>query len=246
MTNYVSELNSIKCLDSFSLSSKIPLPPSIHTTYTCTISHMNTLTINLLATLFCFVLQLSATGKRMRPAPLKDTIYVLELEQGKYYVGKTTKPVQVRFSEHKWGKGAAWTRKYRPIRILYTEDSQDVAKDPRHAENIIVKETMWDKGIQNVRGGPYVRMDLEDWIVESIEWERASFSDECFKCRQKGHFAGQCELSDTDEDLEGEEEDNVLSCSRCARPLQTHTSGSCFWKTDILGNRISAPQLKLL
>lgn len=46
-------------------------------------------------------------------------LYILKLEQGKYYVGITTKDPERRFLEHKNNiRSAAWTRKYKPIKIL--------------------------------------------------------------------------------------------------------------------------------
>ena len=43
-------------------------------------------------------------------------IYILELEDGKYYVGKSIDPIQ-RFEQHASGEGSAWTRKYKPVAV---------------------------------------------------------------------------------------------------------------------------------
>jgi predicted GIY-YIG superfamily endonuclease len=40
-----------------------------------------------------------------------ETVYVLQLEDGKYYVGKTA-DLPKRFKEHREGNGAAWTINY--------------------------------------------------------------------------------------------------------------------------------------
>lgn len=45
-------------------------------------------------------------------------LYALALEEGKFYVG-ITKEFARRYAEHKMGKGAAFTRKYHPIKIVY-------------------------------------------------------------------------------------------------------------------------------
>lgn len=45
------------------------------------------------------------------------TIYILELENQKYYVGKTENP-EVRIDSHFQGEGSVWTKKYKPIRVL--------------------------------------------------------------------------------------------------------------------------------
>ena len=44
-------------------------------------------------------------------------IYVLELENNKYYIGKTDNP-QFRLESHFNSNGAAWTKKYKPINII--------------------------------------------------------------------------------------------------------------------------------
>ena len=38
-------------------------------------------------------------------------IYILKLEGGNYYVGKTDNPTK-RYQEHVEGKGSAWTKKW--------------------------------------------------------------------------------------------------------------------------------------
>jgi predicted GIY-YIG superfamily endonuclease len=45
--------------------------------------------------------------------------YLLELENGMYYVGIATN-VQRRFERHSRGKGAKWTTIHKPVRILET------------------------------------------------------------------------------------------------------------------------------
>ena len=44
-------------------------------------------------------------------------VYVLELENKKYYVGKTTN-FDERFKQHKNGVGSFWTKKYKPIKVV--------------------------------------------------------------------------------------------------------------------------------
>ena len=47
----------------------------------------------------------------------KTNIYILRLEGGKYYVGKSDNPTK-RYQEHLNGSGSAWTKKYPPISVL--------------------------------------------------------------------------------------------------------------------------------
>ena len=56
-------------------------------------------------------------------------IYILKLEQDKYYIGKTTDPER-RLGEHLSGAGAAWTKLYKPIeRIELIPDCDEYDED---------------------------------------------------------------------------------------------------------------------
>ncbi len=44
-------------------------------------------------------------------------IYILELIKNKYYVGKTTNQ-KFRFEQHLNPVGSAWTKKYKPIKLI--------------------------------------------------------------------------------------------------------------------------------
>ena len=46
------------------------------------------------------------------------SIYVLELEGNRYYVGKTT-DTNARIKRHFKGYGAEYTRKFKPVKIEY-------------------------------------------------------------------------------------------------------------------------------
>lgn len=103
-------------------------------------------------------------------------LYVLKLEDDKWYVGITSKSPEERFYEHLHHKRAAyWTMKYKPLEIEITEDLGVVSKE--HAEkyeNKITRLLMKERGLNNVRGGdlrsttPYVIrfgyiFDKEGW-----------------------------------------------------------------------------------
>jgi hypothetical protein len=78
-------------------------------------------------------------------------IYVLRLEQRKFYVGKTDLPVQRRFLEHRRGRGAEWTRRFPPIAI-----DLEIRETSPYCEDKTVKQYMGMFGIENVRGGSYL------------------------------------------------------------------------------------------
>lgn len=121
-------------------------------------------------------------------------IYVLQCRdrysgQYKYYIGKTTIDVRIRFQQHQNAvlNNCAWTAKYKPVTILETIKSNDPLD-----ENKITKKYMMKYGIDNVRGGSYTKIELEDWMIKSLEHEFASAKDMCYKCNEKGHFIKNC------------------------------------------------------
>lgn len=92
-------------------------------------------------------------------------LYILKLENEKWYVGITSKTPEARFREHQLGiRGAYWTKVHKPIEIEKFEDLGIVSKE--HAEtyeNTITRQLMKEKGLNNVRGGDLT--NTEDYIV---------------------------------------------------------------------------------
>lgn len=82
-------------------------------------------------------------------------LYVLKLEQGKYYVGITSKSVEARFAQHKKGfAGASWTKKYKPLEIYYSQDLGVVTKEKAELfEAKTTRKYIEKYGLDNVRGG---------------------------------------------------------------------------------------------
>lgn len=85
-------------------------------------------------------------------------LYVLELEDGKYYVGMT-RDVDKRFARHARRKGANWTKLHAPIRILRRENTKLTDEyEVAILENELTFETAIQYGLDNVRGGGYCQM----------------------------------------------------------------------------------------
>jgi len=135
-------------------------------------------------------------------------IYVLECQQGKYYVGKSA-DVMKRYEQHKDGSGSAWTKKYKPIKM-----NKIVSDVSPFEEDKVVKEYMLKYGPDNVRGGSYSQMVLDAATLNLLQKELWGASDKCMKCGKSGHFASKCYSKVVDEES-SEAEVNMFECERC-------------------------------
>jgi predicted GIY-YIG superfamily endonuclease len=185
-----------------------------------------------------------------------ESLYVLELAGGKYYVGKSADVIK-RFDQHKNGTGCAWTKKHVPIKLLETRPITSP-----HDENNVTKDLMKKYGVDKVRGGAYTAVDLPEEQEDAIRHELRAAHDTCYKCGKTGHFANQCKRKssfsgscgcgrsflDFDEFLShnrmcigraaaaAKAEETPSCCSRCGR--NTHTASSCYAKTHMRGHSL--------
>ena len=86
-------------------------------------------------------------------------LYILELENDKYYVGITRNGLENRITQHFTGDGAKWTRKHHPVSI-HDYYMFDVDFDIEFLENTITLKLMNKKGWENVRGGSWCMVDM--------------------------------------------------------------------------------------
>jgi hypothetical protein len=117
----------------------------------------------------------------------KVNIYALQLENGKYYVGKTSKNICERYQEHLKGEGSAWTRKYRPVCVL--EEFNNVTD---FDEDKITKMYMAEYGIENVRGGAYCRMEMPNSLTKLLYREIWHAQNRCLECGSRVHYVAKC------------------------------------------------------
>ena len=83
----------------------------------------------------------------------KCTVYVLECEEGKYYVGSTQNRKR-RWKQHQRGRGSQWTRLYKPLRVI-REEKRIPHKFLLGLESKITAECMLQFGVNNVRGSMF-------------------------------------------------------------------------------------------
>ena len=113
-------------------------------------------------------------------------IYVLELHNGKYYIGKTNNP-QFRLNRHFNYFGSEWTKIYKPINVLELRPNCD-----DYDEDKITLQYMDKYGIDNVRGGSFVTVQLDKSTKETLKLMSKGTNNKCFICGMKGHFAKNC------------------------------------------------------
>jgi predicted GIY-YIG superfamily endonuclease len=116
----------------------------------------------------------------------KLSIYILRLQEGKYYIGKSNNVIK-RYQQHVEGTGSSWTRKYKPITLEKT-----VAQQSPFDEDKFVKEYMSEHGIENVRGGSYVADELSQSQLDALKAEIWGANDLCNKCGRESHFYKDC------------------------------------------------------
>ena len=115
-----------------------------------------------------------------------DHIYILKLKEGKYYIGKT-KNIEKRWNEHLIGEGSGWTKKYKPVLLM-----KIIVSTSHFDEDKYVKEYMAKYGINNVRGGTYSNIDLDDNSISVLEKEIRHSKNLCTRCGRDTHFIKDC------------------------------------------------------
>jgi cellular nucleic acid-binding protein len=88
---------------------------------------------------------------------------------------------------HFTSNGSEWTKVYKPISILELKPNCD-----DYDEDKITKQYMDKYGIDNVRGGSFVSINIEKSTRDVLKQMNNGTNNKCFTCGANGHFSKDC------------------------------------------------------
>ena len=127
------------------------------------------------------------------PRAPKPTVYILELEHGRVYVG-CSRHVDQRIAQHLSGLGSAFTRMFKPtgVRLPRLGNMSGNGDGPERDETL---RYMVQRGIRLVRGWKYALVDMPDADFADAEANIRELSDLCRRCGHAGHFVADCRMA---------------------------------------------------
>jgi predicted GIY-YIG superfamily endonuclease len=137
---------------------------------------------------------INVTPQRIRGIPMgKEGIYILELAQGRVYVGHSS-DMRRRLQQHMSGQGAAFTKAFPPTGVLLPRLGK-VTGSAEAAERDETLRYMFLRGIPLVRGWKYTRVYMADDEQRDAEENIRELFDLCRRCGHPGHFVTQCKAN---------------------------------------------------
>lgn len=158
------------------------------------------------------------------------TVYCLELEDGHYYIGRTTPDGYVRrIARHHSKKATPWTTLHAFVKVTEVIDDATIFEEDNKT-----LEYMIEHGVDKVRGGQYTTMTLSTSDKASIARAISSAENRCFTCNSDTHFASACPKR-------RKHRRNAKSSNRCSRcHRNTHTARNCFAHTALDGTPLES------
>ena len=148
-------------------------------------------------------------------------IYVLELEDGNVYVGKTNRGKE-RLVQHIKGRGAEWTKLHKPKRVMaYYQGAKD------SEEQKVTNQMIRKFGANKVRGESITKRKMTKSEIDKLN------NDLGFKQTKKSTTTKKKSATTT-------KKTTTYTCSRCGR--QGHNKTQCYAKTKSTGKAISTPK----
>lgn len=123
----------------------------------------------------------------------KEGVYILELAQGRVYVGHSA-DMRRRIQQHMAGQGSAFTKAFPPTGVVLPRLGC-VSGSAEAAERDETLRYMFLRGIQLVRGWRYVRVDMQQEELEDAESNIRELFDLCRRCGHPGHFITHCKAN---------------------------------------------------
>lgn len=151
-------------------------------------------------------------------------VYVLRLMgKNRHYIGKTANLTN-RISAHFNGSGSRWTKLHQPVEVVEVFKNCD-----GFYEDYLTKQYMARFGIENVRGGSYCAINLNDNDLKAINKEFDTALNRCFVCGKIGHMSTSCPNRGLASTLKDKPKYNIPPTPKYLPPLPEENIG----ETDV-------------